>query len=179
MSNPYAPVRPVAHQPGREVNVLAIVGFILSFVVTLAGIVLGIIALVQIRRTHARGTGLAVAAVVLGAVLTFSWIVVLLAAIAIPVFFGQQSAAEDAATESGLANAKIAMLTYATENNGTYPADIVGLDAEGFTQTPATSNARIVDGGAGGYFCIQATSQAGHPFHVTSSAGVETGLCPL
>jgi hypothetical protein len=168
MSAPVAPVR---------YNALAIVGFVLSFFLTMVGGILGIVALVQIRRTRERGHELGIAAVVVGTVLTGVWIVVVLSAIAIPVLAAPQPAAEDAATRVGLVKAKIAMINYAAENNGTYPADIIGLDGEGFTQTRATADARIIGGGAGGAFCIQATSQAGHEFHITESQGVESGPC--
>jgi type II secretory pathway pseudopilin PulG len=157
-------------------NVLAILGFVLTFFVTIAGIVLGFIALAQIRRTGARGRGLALAAVILGFVLTLSSFVALFV-IAFTVFIGQGSVAKDSATESGLANAKIAMLTYGLDNNGVYPAVIEGLASEGWTPTPATADARIIGGGAGGIFCIEATSQAGHVFHLTQSSGVQSGAC--
>jgi Domain of unknown function (DUF4190) len=174
--SPYA-VQPLPVRTEPPLNSFAIVGFILSFFVTIAGLVMGIVALVQIKRTGEGGRGLATAAIVLGAVFTFFWIVMFTAAFAIPIIVGQQGVAEDAATQAGLENAKVAMIKYAAHNNGIYPADIIGLDAEGFTQTRATADARIVGGGAGGVFCIQATSQAGHPFHITESSDVKRGSC--
>lgn len=47
-------------------NVLAIVGFVLAFVVSIGGLVVSIIALVQISRTGERGRGLALAGVIIG-----------------------------------------------------------------------------------------------------------------
>jgi len=47
-------------------NVLAIVGFIASFFVSIVGIVLGFVALSQIKRTGEKGRGLALAAVIIG-----------------------------------------------------------------------------------------------------------------
>lgn len=52
--------------PTPPQNVLAVVAFVLSFFVALAGIVCGHIALSQIKRSHERGRGLAVAALVIG-----------------------------------------------------------------------------------------------------------------
>ncbi|MEV8213792.1 DUF4190 domain-containing protein [Leifsonia sp. NPDC077715] len=48
-------------------NVLAIVGFVLSFGIGIAGVVLGIIALGRISKTGERGGGLAIASIVVGA----------------------------------------------------------------------------------------------------------------
>lgn len=64
---PYAPARP--HQqpaPDARTNTLAIVAIVLSFTTSIGGIVLGHIALHQIRRTAERGRGLAIAALVVG-----------------------------------------------------------------------------------------------------------------
>ena len=49
-------------------NVLAIVGFILAFVFSLAGLVVSIIAFSQIKKTGERGRGLALAGVILSIV---------------------------------------------------------------------------------------------------------------
>ncbi|HHW50059.1 MAG TPA: DUF4190 domain-containing protein [Pseudoclavibacter sp.] len=54
-----------------KMNVLAVVAFIVTLVVSnLIGMILGIIALRQITRTGERGRGLAIAAIVVGALLT-------------------------------------------------------------------------------------------------------------
>ena len=47
-------------------NTLAIVGFILAFFVNIVGIILGFVALSQIKRTGEQGRGLAIAAIVIG-----------------------------------------------------------------------------------------------------------------
>jgi hypothetical protein len=47
-------------------NVLAIVAFILAFFISIAGVIVGFIALSQIKRTGEGGRGLALAAVILG-----------------------------------------------------------------------------------------------------------------
>lgn len=66
---PY-PGQPYAGQPyyyGQpSLNVLAIVGFILAFFVSIAAVVCGHIALSQIKRTGERGHGLALAGVIIG-----------------------------------------------------------------------------------------------------------------
>lgn len=54
-------------QPPRT-NTLALVGFIASFVIPVAGIVLGVMARRQIDLTREEGRGLARAAVIIGAI---------------------------------------------------------------------------------------------------------------
>ncbi|MDN4596093.1 DUF4190 domain-containing protein [Leifsonia virtsii] len=58
-SQPGAPA-----QPGW--NVLAIVAFIATFFISILGIILGFVALSQIKRTGEQGRGLALAAVIIG-----------------------------------------------------------------------------------------------------------------
>lgn len=67
-----------AGQPGpAKTNTLAIIALIVSIVVSnLIGLILGIIALNQIKRTGEGGRGLAVAAIVIGAVLTVIGLIV-------------------------------------------------------------------------------------------------------
>jgi ABC-type Na+ efflux pump permease subunit len=48
-------------------NVLSIVGFILAFVISIAGLVVSIIALSQIKKTGEKGHGLALAGVIISA----------------------------------------------------------------------------------------------------------------
>jgi D-xylose transport system permease protein len=58
----------VVETPTGPFNVLAIVGFVLAFVSAIPGIVLGAIAVYQIRDRGGRGRGLAIAAVAIGLV---------------------------------------------------------------------------------------------------------------
>lgn len=63
--------QPYSSSPGAPAqrdtyNVLAIVGFIASFFVSIVGIVLGFVALSQIKRTGEKGRGLALAAIIIG-----------------------------------------------------------------------------------------------------------------
>ena len=51
-------------QPGW--NVMAIVAFIASFFISILGIILGFVALSQIKRTGEKGRGLAIAGIIIG-----------------------------------------------------------------------------------------------------------------
>ncbi|NQX29966.1 DUF4190 domain-containing protein [Microbacteriaceae bacterium VKM Ac-2854] len=64
---------------GERYNLLAIIGFIASFFVSVVGIILGFVALSQIKRTGERGRGLAIAGIIIGFV---SIVVVIIAVIA-------------------------------------------------------------------------------------------------
>lgn len=57
----YAPV------PQERWNVLCIVGFVLAFIVPPVGLILSIIAIVQINKTFEKSKGLAIAGIVIGA----------------------------------------------------------------------------------------------------------------
>jgi prepilin-type N-terminal cleavage/methylation domain-containing protein len=78
-------------------------------------------------------------------------IIGILAAIAIPVFLGQQDSAKDAAAKSDLANAKIAVIAYETSNNGAFPASgdaQTSLGSNGFTRSSNVTSVTIVSADA-------------------------------
>jgi len=78
---PYPPVAPV-----QPTNTMAVLALTLAFVFAPAGIVLGIIAKRQIRRSHEHGDGLATAGIVVGSI--FTALIVLWIAFVVIVFFG-------------------------------------------------------------------------------------------
>lgn len=109
-------------------------------------------------------------------------IIGILAAIAVPVFLGQQNQAKDAAIKSDLSNAKIAMISYATANNGTYlgvtnaATTATSLANYGYAPTVGnTSNVEVKTGGSS--FCLQGTSASASVFKITASGGIATGAC--
>ena len=104
-------------------------------------------------------------------------IIGILTAIAIPVFLGQQEQAKDAAAKSDLGNAKVAMVSYATANNGTYTTTVADLSDYGYVASSGLDAAvSIVTGTAS--FCLQATSGSGTVFSITASGGATVGACP-
>ena len=54
----------------RRTNTLAILSLVAAFVASFVGVVLGIVALLQIRRSGEAGRGLAIAAIVIGLLVT-------------------------------------------------------------------------------------------------------------
>jgi type IV pilus assembly protein PilA len=92
-------------------------------------------------------------------------IIAILAAIAIPVFLRQRERGWVSQSESALKNAATSMESYATGNNGTYPA--VGAEAaltsEGFREVADVTITIDSSGTAG--FCLEAAHallDAGH-----------------
>lgn len=72
---------------GRPTNTLAIVALILGIVVPVAGIVVGHIALSQIKKTGEAGHGLALAGTVIGYVLTVLYLILIVIGILLPLIF--------------------------------------------------------------------------------------------
>ena len=109
-------------------------------------------------------------------------IIGILAAIAIPVFLGQQNQAKDAAVKSDLGNAKIAMISYATNSNGTYlgasdaAATATALGTYGYTASSGNTAQVFVKTGTAS-FCLQGTSGSSSIFSITSAGGVVAGAC--
>jgi len=86
-----SPGQPYAGQPyyaQAQFNVLAIVGFVLAFFVSLGAVICGHIALSQIKRTGERGHGLALAAVIIGYAGIGFWVLYFVAVIVFTVIYG-------------------------------------------------------------------------------------------
>lgn len=99
-------------------------------------------------------------------------IIGILAAIAIPVYLGIQNNAKDSATKSDLTNLKTSVVATETSSaTNTLPATITiptyTDGTTGVTYTPSGNTS----------FCIQATSGASNPFHITDSSEVTSGGC--
>lgn len=71
-TNPYASSGPVA----QKTNVLAIISLIAGFIVPLLGVILGFVALSQIKKTGENGHGLAIGGIVVGFIVMILSIVV-------------------------------------------------------------------------------------------------------
>ena len=99
-------------------------------------------------------------------------IIGILAAIAIPVFLGQQDKAKDGAAKSDLANAQIQYISNLVDA----PSGSTGIT--GFVKsTNVTSVTNTL--ATGPVFCIQAVSSntAATTFKITQTGGVVVGAC--
>ncbi len=106
-------------------------------------------------------------------------IIGILAAIAIPVFLGQQDAAKDSAVKSDLANAKIAVIAYQVDNPSATSVAIntATLGKYGFTESEFTTYG-TTSVSLGSSWTITATSTTGKNFQVTDAAGVTEAAAP-
>ncbi|MBU0469754.1 MAG: DUF4190 domain-containing protein [Candidatus Omnitrophica bacterium] len=103
---------------------------LLGFLLSVAAIVLGIVALVKINKNQEmyQGKGLAISGIVLGGLgILILPIIALLAAIAIPNLLRAKISANDALAKSTLRTLSTASETYATANNRQYPLSIYDL----------------------------------------------------
>ena len=106
-------------------------------------------------------------------------IIGILAAVAIPIFLGQQDQAKDAGVKSDLANAKVAYVSQLVDTPNAMPTE-AQLTAKGFVMSPNSQTLNITAvSGAPGSFCIGLTSKSsGAPaFGITNSGGVAKGTC--
>ena len=84
MTTPAPAPEPAQPAPAEKWNVLAIVGFVLSLLGTnIVAIVLGFIALSQVKKSGERGRGLALAAVIIGFASIVIYIIIFIATFAL------------------------------------------------------------------------------------------------
>lgn len=117
-------------------------------------------------------------------------IIGILAAIAIPIYIGVQNSSKDSAVKTDLANAKIAVIAWQTDNPSATALPTLSVAAlgtsgagtnYGFTQS--TYTASFTAGATATYpyptFCIQApkASDPTKNMHVKDSTGVQDGSC--
>lgn len=80
MTTPYdssSPAPQVPYQPEPKTNTLAIVGFVLSFLLNIVGAIISLVALSQIKKSGEKGRGLAIAGAIIGFigfVLSIIWV---------------------------------------------------------------------------------------------------------
>jgi len=107
-------------------------------------------------------------------------IIGILAAIAIPVYIGVQNNAKDSAVQSDLTNIKTAVVAYQTDTQASAmpTLDATTLSKYGFTNSGSyTTTPTAKTGSTATLFCIDATSNTGTKFFVSSNLGVTKGSC--
>jgi prepilin-type N-terminal cleavage/methylation domain-containing protein len=100
-------------------------------------------------------------------------IIGILAAIAIPVFLGQQDAAVDSRAQSDLATAKVAYVSFLVST----PAGTTDATTQGLVDFGYPAGVTIEAGGSS--FCLETTGAGGDAWSVSSaSAGPSEAACP-
>ena len=108
-------------------------------------------------------------------------IIGILSAIAIPIFLNQQDQARVAALKSDLANAKLAMVSYGSDNGGDYSAATVAAlkSTYGFKESDNVTVTIPSGKVSTSAFCMQAThSVANKTWHISESSTPAEGVCP-
>ena len=100
-----------------------------------------------------------------------------LAAIAVPVFLGQQDSAKDTQAVSDLGLAKKALILWSTDNEGAYTTSLADLSDYGYSNTAAVTGTAIDITVDNDRFCIEALSDSGQHFRVTEDTTVAEGRC--
>lgn len=142
---PYQPYPPSSPFPPPEptTNVLAIVGFITSFFVGLAGIICGHIALSQIRRTGEKGRGLALAATIIGYAqvgLVFLWVgAVFIIAVLSGVGYAVRSVGSEAPAAPNSACSTVVSAAQA------FSTSLTSLESSDWKDAPADAKAKLID----------------------------------
>lgn len=98
------------------------------------------------------------------------------ALIAAPIVEGQRDEADDARALSDLANANLAMLSYAIEKDGELPTAPAQLTEFGYTPSPGVSEVTIVVTGEFDY-CLDLRSATGTSFKTDIDGNVTEGEC--
>jgi type IV pilus assembly protein PilA len=103
-------------------------------------------------------------------------IIGILAAVAIPIFLGQQASARDNAAKAQVTNAKTALVATLVSDPATFPAAGVSPTIPGFT---ASTDIPITLVGDATDFCVQGAhiDSATSIFSITDTGAVEEGAC--
>ncbi|NEG72097.1 DUF4190 domain-containing protein [Bifidobacterium ramosum] len=142
---PYYPYGAYPMPANERWNVMCIVGFVLSFVFAPVGLVLSIVALIQINKSGEKSKGMSIAGIIIGAVNTLMLLVAIVALVAFMgaaagymerngAYFGDDSTPADCAFEvNGQCYGFDDLDDYAEDYyrlNGELPGDLSGwLDA--------------------------------------------------
>jgi hypothetical protein len=135
---------------------------------SLFAVIFGHVSIARSRRQGRSASGLAIAGLVLG----YLGMLLLVAAIAIPVFLNQRLAGYDASVKSDLRNAATAEEAVYT-STGSFSTDVAQLNT-----TVAEGNRLVVVGATGSSFCIEGTSsRSPRVWYYSSTGGLSTAPC--
>src|ERR1700712_1746527 len=141
-------------------------GLILAFG-GLFAVIFGHVSIARSRREGRSASGLAIAGLVLG----YLGLLLILAAIAIPVFLEQRGAGYDASVKSDLRSAATAEEEVYT-STGSFTTDVDQLHT-----SVAAGNRVVVVGATGSSFCLEGSSQSPNVWYYSSTTGLSTTPC--
>ncbi len=166
--------------PPRSTNGLAITSFVLSLVgVSVVAVILGHISLAQIKRTGQSGRGLGLAGTIIGYV-SLGLSILVLPAIAIPVYLSTIDNAHNATAQTTVTDAKTAVAAYYV-NQGSFPATL----ADAGFPAPSSPSLLVTYASTGSDICITAQWESGPVYWTTANrpttadGGAALGRCPV
>jgi len=160
-------------QPTNPTNTMAIVALICGIVLAPVGIVLGIIALSQIKKTKQGGRGLALAGVIIGALGTLIWVAAIAALIAAANSVSNHvddldTLGKDITVQASVVSVAMWAETVKTET-GSYPTEL-SADA------PTTGDVDVALVPSGADLCVQ--GELGNSvFHMINYGDMLDGAC--
>jgi len=101
----------------------------------------------------------------------------ILAAIAVPIFVGQQESAKNTQAINDLSLAKNALMLWSTDNEGAFTTSLVELADYGYSGTEGVTGTEINIEVEDERFCIEATTSSGKFYRVTDDTGIVPGDC--
>jgi type IV pilus assembly protein PilA len=170
---PGPPVYPAAPTTSGKAVASLILGFLFyAFPAAVAGVVLGHMALSDIRKSGGRikGHGIAVGGLILGYLgIVMIPLILIIAAIAIPNLLRAREAADQAAAVGYLRDISIAATSYAASYENGFPPDLATLSG---TSTPTCDHAGLIDG------MLAGGTRSGYIFTYTVTAGDSSNPAP-
>lgn len=173
---PSAPAASATNGFAVAALVLSLLGFVTG-VTAIVGIILGFVALSQIKRTGQAGRGLAITGIVVGFAILVITVIGIVIAIALGAWFftNAPQAVDKIAVVADLASASSAQETYRSVH-GSYADSEAALESSGFD--PMTGiDLRVVRAGESS-FCMEATRST-ETYYVTQDREPRQGSCPV
>lgn len=152
---------------------LTVWGFVLAVVLAPLGLVVSIVAASRSKQRRGSADGLAVAGVVLSAVGTFMLVVVILPAVAIPVYLSQRAASQQGELGTLLAEAVSAGVAYQVD----YQSQPTSTDSLGLGPVAPGYTVDLVSSDATG-FCVMGTTPTGVVLFMDESRVTSPDACP-
>ena len=160
-------------QPGTQTNTMAVVALIGAIVLAPLGIVLGLIALSQIKKTKQGGRGLALAGVIIGALGTLIWVAVIAAIVVAANRVSDNVGSLDTLSNDITVQANVVTVSMWAESvksqTGAYPTEL-SADA------PSTGDVTVTLVPSGADLCVEGKLNSS-TFHMIDYGSMLKGGC--